>query len=116
MPEYIRKEDALACFSPTADKDGEILSDAWDDPVYQKIEALEGTEVNAEYICRKLGEWFDPPCSYGLGDIEDVAEFMADAGDGQWCNNNCGDEDRYYWCWLRFFGLLKEKEDGEDQL
>ena len=110
MDEYIRKKDALACFSPVADKDGEILSDAWDDPVYQKIEALEGTEVNEEYICRKLGEYFDPPCSY-TWDAEDV---MRRDDDGKWCDTNCGKHDsgNYNDCWMRFFELLKEKEDN----
>ena len=67
---------------------------------------------DAEYICKKLGEWYDPPCSYGFGDLDDVAEFMSLDDDGEWCNAHCGthDDGNYCDCWMRFFELLHQKE------
>ena len=60
-----------------------------------------------DYVFRKLGEWFDPPCSYTI-DGEDVSGTMLRHG---YCGNDCGDD--YGKCWKSYFDI-KIKEDTND--
>ena len=72
------------------------------------LKEVENSIGNGDFICKKLAEWMDPPCSYGFGDLE-VSDFMADSG---WCEEHCevGSE-IYEICWRKFFEMLKKVED-----
>ena len=65
--------------------------------------------ATAEWVSHLLGEWFEEPCNYSLGDI-DVAEYMTDHCQ-KYCDENCDNHDHGL-CWLRFFEALKGEENN----
>lgn len=63
--------------------------------------------MKAEFIFKKLAEWFDPPCSYTF-EGKDACDVMTEKDDGKWCNENCNDD--YAKCWKRYFSILESEE------
>lgn len=68
---------------------------------------LQKHKNSTDFICRKFGEWFEPPCSY-IFDKKDVYDLMFEKYPG-WCDENC--HRPYGKCWKMFFEAL-EADDG----